>query len=70
LACQSTETLKLKELEIEPMNENEKTVEKLLKKSVECEKSEDAMRFSQSALNCSHAMQVLSQTESSKKQAR
>jgi hypothetical protein len=42
------------------MKENEKKVEELLKKAAVCEKSEDAMRFSQAALNCSHAIQVLS----------
>ena len=41
------------------MDTNEKRVNDLIKKSAESEKSEDAMRFSQSALNCSHAIQVL-----------
>lgn len=41
------------------MNQNEKLVNALLQKSANCEKSEDAIRFSQAALNCSHTMQVL-----------
>lgn len=41
------------------MDTNEKKVEDLIEKASKSEKSEDAMRFSQSALNCSHAMQVL-----------
>lgn len=42
------------------METNKETVKTLLKKATECQKSEDAMRFSQAALNCSHALQVLS----------
>jgi len=41
------------------MDTNEQKVNELIKKASESEKSEDAMRFSQSALNCSHAIQVL-----------
>jgi len=41
------------------MNENEEKVNVLLKKASESEKSEDAMRYSQAALNACHAMQVL-----------
>lgn len=41
------------------MSAHEEKIFNLLKKASESEKSEDAMRFSQSALNCSHALQVL-----------
>ena len=46
-------------MEIKPMEKNKETVTELLKKASESSKSEDAMRFSQAALNCSHALQVL-----------
>ncbi len=46
------------------MENNEKLVKKLLSKAANAEKSDDAMRFSQSALNCSHAMQVLKNVKS------
>jgi hypothetical protein len=48
-------------METKPMDTKKEPVSELLKKATECEKSEDAMRFSQAALNCSHALQVLSQ---------
>ena len=43
-------------------------VEALLKKAASCEKSEDSMRFSQAALNCSHTRQVLLQIEINSKE--
>ena len=43
------------------MDTNEEKINELIEKAAKSEKSEDAMRFSQSALNCSHAMQVLRQ---------
>lgn len=49
------------------MDTNEKKVDELIKKASSSEKSEDAMRFSQSALNCSHAMQVLQVTKDESK---
>jgi len=63
LPIKLTEAL-LKEMELEPMGINEKeSVAELLKKAVMCEKSEDSMRFAQSALNAAHALQVVEQTE-------
>ncbi|MCD6435269.1 MAG: hypothetical protein J7L15_02610 [Clostridiales bacterium] len=50
------------------MEKNENTVIKLLDKSIKCEKSEDAIRFSQAALNCSHALQVLEATKKIQKE--
>ena len=41
------------------MDGNVEKVNDLIKKASATEKSEDAMRFSQSALNCVHAIQVL-----------
>lgn len=48
------------------MDLNEKTVNILLNKANKCEKSEDAIRFSQAALNSSHAIQVLLEIELAK----
>ncbi|KKM93492.1 hypothetical protein LCGC14_1207910 [marine sediment metagenome] len=45
------------------METNEDKVIKLIGKASGSEKSEDAMRFSQSALNCAHAMQVLQEVK-------
>lgn len=45
------------------MDENKETASVLLKKASECEKSEDAMKFSQAALNCSHCLQVMAQVK-------
>ncbi len=50
------------------MDTKGKEVSDLIKKASESEKSEDAMRFSQAALNCSHAMQVLQIVEVSSKE--
>ncbi len=41
------------------LSKHEQTVAELTKKAKVAEKSEDAMRFSQSALNCAHAFQVI-----------
>jgi len=58
----------LKEMELEPMGINEKeSVTELLKKAVTCDKSEDAMRFAQSALNAAHALQVVQIVEQTEK---
>ena len=40
-------------------------VNELVKKASQAEKSEDAIRFSQAALNVAHARQVLKQVEKS-----
>jgi len=52
------------------MSKNTETVNVLLEKSSKCEKSEDAMRFSQAALNCSHAIQVLLFVEKDSKESK
>ena len=55
-------------MELEPMGINEKeSVTELLKKAVTCDKSEDAMRFAQSALNAAHALQVVQIVEQTEK---
>lgn len=41
------------------MDTNENKIDELIKKAAESEISEDAKRFSQSALNCSYAINVL-----------
>lgn len=45
------------------MDKNREKVNELIEKSSKTEKSEDAMRFSQAALNCAHALQVLAETK-------
>jgi hypothetical protein len=40
-------------------NDEKEQIKKLLKKAIECEKSDDALRFSQAALNCSHVVEKL-----------
>ena len=47
-------------------NKLETEVDVLLRKAAKVEKSEDAMRFSQAALNAAHTLQVLSLTELNK----
>lgn len=44
------------------------TVKELVSKAGKCEKSEDAMRFSQAALNCCHALQVLNMIKPEKQE--
>ena len=44
------------------LTKEEDIVVELTKKAKNSDKSEDAMRFSQSALNCAHAFQVLTQS--------
>lgn len=43
------------------MNDIEKQVEKLIVKAVESDKSEDALRFSQAALNAAHTKHALAE---------
>jgi hypothetical protein len=44
------------------MTTSKSEVETLVKKAETAEKSEDALRYSQAALNAAHAFQVLAQT--------
>lgn len=45
------------------MSEKTQQVEALIDKAAAAEKSEDAIRFSQAALNAAHTMQVLAETK-------
>lgn len=45
------------------MSDIDKQVDELVSKAAKAAKSEDAMRFSQAALNAAHAAQVLSATK-------
>lgn len=51
------------------MNTIEDTVEQLLAKAVAGDK-DDAMRYSQAALNAAHAHQVLAQTDQTKREGK
>lgn len=42
-------------------------VEQLIEKAADAEKSEDAQRFGQAALNAAHALQVMAMIEAAKK---
>lgn len=49
------------------METQQKEIEALIKKASECERSEDAMRFSQAACNAANAMCALNTALSQKK---
>lgn len=49
------------------MDSMRKQIEKLVDKAAGAERSEDAMRFSQAALNAAHAAQVLATVEADHK---
>jgi hypothetical protein len=49
------------------MSDLEKQVEALVEKAVKAEKSDDAMRLSQAALNAAHVAQVLDAIKRDKK---
>lgn len=49
------------------MNTFSEEVERLVQAAAKADKSDDAVRFAQAALNAAHAAQVLVQTEASKK---
>lgn len=51
-------------MEIKPMKTSDESVNTLLRKAANSEKSEDSMRYSQAALNCAHALQVMAQIQS------
>ena len=55
-------------MELEPMTKNEEKVGELIKKASSAEKADEAMKFGQAALNCSHALQVLSILKAEKNQ--
>jgi hypothetical protein len=50
-------------MELEPMNDVEKHVEKLIEKAVGSDNSDAALKYSQAALNVAHANQVLAQVK-------